>query len=299
VISPPAPHGGWAGTVWLNGELVPAADAKISVFDRGILLGDGVYETLRVHHRRIFRWSEHRSRLERSLSAAGIVLPYPTAALEEAIGACVGANHLPDARVRITMTRGEGDPGFDLMPGTLPNTIIAASPWRPVPRERYDAGVAAITATIRQTGSDSLDPALKSISRIHLVLARMEATRLGAQEAILLGSDGMAREGTASNLFIVKDGRLVTPAVESGILEGVTRAIVLEQARRSGMAWAEGAISQADLQSAEEIFLTNTSWGALPVGLLDAKPVGLGKAGMVAREMGRRITELVERECVP
>ena len=221
------------------------------------------------------------------------------AALEQAILTCVAANHLDAARVRITVTRGEGDPGFDLMPGKLPSSVIAASPWRPVPEERYRAGVAAITASIRQTAKDSLDPALKSISRIHLVLARLEATRQGAQEAILLGSDGKVREGTASNLFIVRQGKLVTPPVECGILEGVTRAIVFELASESGMACEEGSVTPRDMQTADEVFLTNTSWGALPVSRLDGKPVGMGKAGPVSLELGTRIAQLVERECAP
>lgn len=274
-----------------------APEARISVFDRGVLLGDGVYETLRVHRRKPFRWEEHRARLDQSLGAAGIHLPFSTGSLLEAVRACVDANDLAAARIRITVTRGEGNPGFDRMPGKQPNAIIAASPWRPLGDATYRAGVAAILASIRQTGKENLDPSLKSISRIHLVLARMEATRLGAQEAILLGSDGNVREGTASNVFIVRQGRLFTPPVSSGILEGVTRALVFELARDSDLPCEERTVSPLDLQGADEIFFTNTSWGALPVGRLDGKPVGPGAGGPVALELGRRIAERVEREC--
>jgi branched-chain amino acid aminotransferase len=293
VAPPVAAYGGWAGIVWLNGQLVAASEARISVFDRGILLGDGVYETLRVHRRKPFRWEEHRARLDQSLGAAQIRLPFPTSTLLQAVQACTQANDLAAARVRITVTRGEGDPGFDPMPGKQPTTIIAASPWRSLGEEATRAGVAAILASIRQTGNESLDPSLKSISRIHLVLARMEAARAGAQEAILLGSDGNVREGTASNVFMVSQGRLLTPPVGCGILEGVTRALVLELAAESNLPCAEQMVSPRDLMGADEVFLTNTSWGALPVGRLDGKPVG----GPVALELGRKIAESVDREC--
>ena len=277
--------------------MVAAPEARVSVFDRGILLGDGVYETLRVHRGRVFRWPEHRSRLEGSLKAAEMALPYSTAYLLEAVGACVRANGLDAARIRITLTRGEGDPGYELMPGKQPNAIVAASPWHGVARDRGRSGVAAIVSSIRQTGKESLDPSLKSISRIHLVLARMEATRCGAQEAILLGGEGEVREGTASNVFVVNKGKLLTPSLECGILEGVTRALVLELAEESGLTHEERKVTPGDLHQADEIFFTNTSWGALSASRLDGKPVGAGVAGPVALEMGRRIEERVGKEC--
>ena len=290
-------RGGWAPFVWLNGEIVPAAEARVSVFDRGILLGDGVYETLRVHRGRIFRWREHHERLLNSLSAAAIVPSHSPAALQEAILSLTQANGMQQARIRLTITRGEGDPGFDLMSGSGPNTILAASAWQPLPEARYRDGVRAVIATRRQTSSDSLDPALKSISRIHLVLARLEAMRTGAQEAILLGSDGMVREGTASNVFLAKHGKLKTPSARCGILEGVTRAAILELSTEIGIPWEEGILSPEDLAGADEVFLTNTSWGALPVGHLDGKSVGGGIGGSLALTLGRKLAELVEREC--
>jgi branched-chain amino acid aminotransferase len=299
-VSPSLPgYGGWSPHVWLNGALVPAVEARVSVFDRGILLGDGVYETLRVHRGKIFRWREHRDRLLGSLAAAGIEPPHPPVVLEEGITTLLQANQMREARIRLTITRGEGDPGFDRMPGKGPCTIIAASEWRPLAEERYREGVGAVIASRRQTGSDSLDPALKSISRIHLVLAHMEADRSEAQEAILLGSDGKVREGTASNVFLVKGGKLRTPSTRCGILEGVTRAAILELSIEAGIAWEEGLIAPEELAQADEIFLTNTSWGALPVSRLDGKPVGGGRGGPVALTLGRSLSELVERECAP
>jgi len=273
--------------------------ARISVFDRGFLLGDGVYETMRVVEGRMFRWGQHRERLLRSLSGARVESSGFVSDLEGGIAACLEANHLRDARLRLTISRGEGYPGFDLDPEARPTVLIAASPWLPLAEERYRMGVEAIIPRVRQTGRDSLDPALKSTSRIHLALARMEATDRGAREAILLGSDGAVREGTASNVFLVANGRLKTPSIECGILEGVTREAVLEVAAAGGRAGEEMILGRKDLESADEIFLTNTSWGVLPVTRLDGKRVGNGVAGPVALELRRRLEEQVARECKP
>jgi branched-chain amino acid aminotransferase len=256
-----------------------------------------VYETLRAHAGRIFRWEEHRKRLEGSLRSARIELPFPTSSLQEAIAACLAANRLQEARIRLTVTRGDGDPGFEMMPHSHPNVVIAASEWRPLSERSYEEGIRTIIATVRQTGKDSLNPGLKSISRIHLVLARLEAAEQGAHEAILLGSDSRVREGTASNVFLVKDRKLRTPSPECGILEGVTRAVVLEVACEAGIACEEGQILPEDLSAADEIFFTNTSWGALPAGWLDAKPIGRGGAGPVALDIRRRVSEVISREC--
>ena len=290
-------YGSWAPVVWLNGDLVPAEKARVSVFDRGILLGDGVYETLRVRNGKPFRWPPHRERLRHSLEEARIVLSFPLSALDEGIARCLQANDLREARLRMTITRGEGNPGFDMMEGAAPSVIIAASAWRPLPEEKYREGVQAIIPRIRQTGQDTLNPALKSISRIHLVLARLEAVQRGAHEALLLGSGGEVREGTASNVFLAKGGRLRTPSLESGVLEGITREAILELARAAGIPCREDRVEQADLESADEIFFTNTSWGALPVTRLDGKPVGTGKPGPLTRELGSRLSALVDEEC--
>ncbi|HEU5182419.1 MAG TPA: aminotransferase class IV [Candidatus Polarisedimenticolia bacterium] len=288
---------GWAPLVWINGSILPAAEARVSVFDRGLLLGDGVYETLLLRHGRLFRWREHEQRLWQSLSLARISLPLASAALAEAILACASANGLKEARVRLTVTRGEGGPGFERLAGAAPCVIIALGQAPPVPSETLREGVAAVVARIRQTGRDNLDPALKSISRIHLALARMEAEEAGAREAILLGSDGVLREGTASNLFMVRAGKLQTPSLECGILQGVTRGVVLELAENRRIAWEEGRYGTEELHAAEEVFLTNTSWGVLPVGRLDGRSVGTGRSGPIALHLAAAIQELVDSEC--
>jgi len=290
-------YGNWSPVVWLNGRLVPAEKARVSVFDRGVLLGDGVYETLRVRNGKPFRWPPHRERLRHSLEGARIVLSLPLSALDEGIARCLEANDLREARLRITITRGEGDPGFDMMEGATPNVILAANPWKPLPGEKYRDGVQAIIPRIRQTGQENLDPALKSISRIHLVLARMEAAERGAHEALLLGSGGEVREGTSSNVFLAQGGKLRTPSLESGVLQGITREAILELARAAGIPCREDRVGREDLESADEIFFTNTSWGALPVTRLDGKPVGTGKPGPLTRDLGSRLSALVDEEC--
>jgi branched-chain amino acid aminotransferase len=297
VSLPSISHGGWAPFVWLNGSVVASGEARVSVFDRGILLGDGVYETVRAHRGKLFRWPPHRDRLRHSLAKAEIVLPEMAPALEEGLAQCLTVNNLREARLRITITRGEGEPGFGMMEGALPNIIVAASPWRSLPDEMYRNGVAAVVPRVRQTDPESLEPALKSTSRIHLVLARMEAAARGAHEALLLGSGGEVREGTSSNVFLVLRGRLRTPSLECGVLAGITREAVLQMARASGIPCDEARIAREELASADEIFFTNTSWGALPVTRLDGAPVGSGWPGPMTLELGSRLTALVEEEC--
>jgi branched-chain amino acid aminotransferase len=290
-------RGEWAPFVWLNGEIVPAVRASVSVFDRGILLGDGVYETVRAHHGRLFRWPSHRDRLWRSLHSARIPRTGSVSDLDRGIDLCLEGNKLGEARLRITITRGSGGPGYRMPEGAEPTVIVAASPWHSLAEDLYRSGVSAVVPSIRQTGRQSLDPGLKSISRIHLVLARMDAEETGAQEALLLGEGGEVREGTASNVFLVSGGTLRTPSLDCGILSGITREAVLQVARAAGIPCREERIPGGDLGSADEIFFTNTSWGALPVTLLDGRPVGDGKPGKVTRDLGERLAALVEEEC--
>ncbi len=289
---------GWAERVWLNGEMVPGELARISVFDSGFLLGDGVYETVRARAGNVFRWPAHRIRLEESLSGARIRLPFPISTLDEGISRCLEANLLRDARIRLTVSRGEGGPGNEVPRDPRSATVvIAASSWRPLSEEKYREGVAAIVPRIRQTGRDSLDPAVKSTSRLHLVLARLEASERGAFEAILLGGEGEVTEGTSSNVFLVKGGKIRTPSLETGILAGVTREAVLELALAAGIPCEQVRLPREDLLSADEIFLTNTSWNVLPVSRLDGEPVGSGRTGAVASDLRSKLDELVEREC--
>jgi branched-chain amino acid aminotransferase len=219
------------------------------------------------------------------------------AALDDSIDRCLIANDLREARLRITITRGAGNPGYQMMERARPSVIVAASPWRQLEEENYREGVSAIVSRIRQTGRADLDPALKSTSRIHLVLARMEATQRGAHEALLLGRDEEVREGTSSNVFLAKRGALRTPSLECGVLQGVTREAILELARAAGIPCEEARLSKEELVEADEIFFTNTSWGALPVTRLDGKAVGTGKPGALARELGTRLSALMEKEC--
>jgi branched-chain amino acid aminotransferase len=288
----------WAPHVWIDGAILPREKGAVSVFDRGFQHGDGVYETVRACAGRLFRWASHRARLERSLAAARIDLPFPIAEIEQGIARCLEANALPDARVRIQITRGEGGPGIGVESGPgRPLAVVIASAFRPLPPPTYREGVAAIVSRIRQTAQGSLDPALKSTSRIHLVLARLEALEKGAHEALLLNGREEVAEGTSANVFLVRDGGLATPSLETGILEGVTREAVLELARKAGIRCEEARIPREDLTRAEEIFFTNTSWGVLPVTLLDGRKVGGGSPGPLASRLHPMLEDLVEAEC--
>lgn len=290
--------GGRSLQVWLNGEILSSPQARISVLDRGFLLGDGVFETVRVHRGKVFRWEAHRARLDRSLSAARMRIGYSWPAVEEGIQNCLAANQLQESRVRLTVSRGEGGPGLEVSSAAEPATVlISAHPYRPLPEPRYTEGVKATVSSIRQTSSASLDPALKSISRIHLVLARLEATDRGAHEAILLDGEGNVAEATSSNVFLCVRGGLRTPPLDTGILAGVTRNTVLDLARKAGLDVPEEPVREEELATAEEVFLTNTSWGVLPVTRIDHLRVGTGTPGAIATDLRRRLDELMEEEC--
>lgn len=284
--------------VWLNGEILPATQARISVLDRGFLLGDGVYETILVHGGRVFRWEPHRARLERSLSAARINMSYSWKAVVEGIRGCLEANCLQESRVRVTVSRGESGPGLEVPASYEPTTVlITTHPYRSLPEICYSRGVSAIISSIRQTRSESLDPALKSISRIHLVLARLEATERGAHEAILLDAEGCVAEATSSNVFVVRENVLRTPPLEAGILAGVTRSTIIELARDGGLVVREEPIRGDGMTSFDEIFLTNTSCGVLPVTRIDDETVGKGLPGAMAIRLRQQLAELLEKEC--
>ena len=283
--------------IHLNGRLVPEGEAVVSVFDRGFLFGDGVFESMRAYHGRVFRPRQHLERLARSAALVGLEGPLEAGSLEAWIDALLQANRLEDARVRLTLTRGGGRPG-DYVGGEGPPTlVISAAPFAGLDAAVVDSGVAVTVASRRAIPAECLDPAIKSTSRIVSVLARREASRRGAFETLLLDARGRLTEGTSSNLFVVAGKGLLTPAVSGGALPGVTRAAVLEVAAASGLTVSEADLPFAALDTADEIFLTNTSWQVLSVVQVDGRRVGTGRPGPVTLDLLARYRDLVRREC--
>jgi branched-chain amino acid aminotransferase len=267
--------------IWMNGRITDAADARVSIFDHGLLYGDGIFEGIRFYGGRPFRLEEHLARLERSAAAIELALPYARDALRAAIDAVIVRAGAPDGYLRLVVTRGEGDLGLDPRSCKHPTTIIAAAPVRFF--ENADAGVAVIVASTRQAPADVVDARIKSLNYMNRLLARLEAIRAGADEAFMLDARGHLAEGTTDNVFLVRDGVLLTPPVTDGALEGITRAVVLGLAKDLGLATLEASVGTYDLRAAEEAFLVGTGAGLVPVRCIDGRPVGSCPGPLFAR----------------
>jgi branched-chain amino acid aminotransferase len=283
--------------VHLDGRLVDEADARVSVFDRGLLYGDGVFESMRASGGRIFRLEAHLQRLERSALLSEYEGMPARATLSAELMALLEANRLTDARLRLTLTRGPGRPGDYLQALGAPTRFATAAPFAGLDPRHYEQGVGLAIVGRQAVPAAVLDAAIKTTSRLSAVLARREAARAGAFEAALLDAAGNLTEGTTSNLFLVRRGRLLTPAADGGALPGVTREVVLETARAAGIVVEERSLPAALLGDADEIFLTNTSWEVLPVTQVDGRPAGGGRPGPVSATLLAGYREQVRREC--
>ena len=271
--------------VYLNDRFVPKEEAVVSVFDHGFLYGDGVFETLRAYRGRIFQLTEHLARLERSASAVGMALPVTRERLADLARESLTRNQLQEAYVRITVSRGPGEIGLDPALCKSPTLVVIAKPFEPYPESFYTDGVSVIIAQTRRNPPEALPPHVKSLNFLNNVLAKMEANAAGSHEALLLNYRGEVTEGTTSNVFVVQGQRLRTPAVECGLLAGITRGIVLQLAREGGIPVEERRLTVRDLTDAEECFLTNTTQEVLPVTRVDRRSIGDGRPGQITRRL--------------
>ncbi len=267
------------------------------MFDRGFLFGDAVFESMRAYGGRVFRLGRHLDRLADSARLIALTSLPPADRLSAAVTRLLEANQLRDARVRLTVTRGPGRPGDYGGVDGAPTCVISAAPFAGLEARHYTDGVALTVASRRAIPAEALDPSIKSTSRLASVLTRREALARSAFEAVLLDASDHLTEGTASNLFLVRDRMLSTPASASSALPGVTRAAVLEAAAEAGIPAAEARLPVRALSESAEVFLTNSSWEVLPVTRVDDRAVGDGRPGPVTAELLRRYRALVAREC--
>jgi branched-chain amino acid aminotransferase len=286
--------------VWIDGAARDAADARVSVFDRGFLYGDSVYEVTRAHHGIAFALEEHLDRLERS--AAGILLsPPPRAEIRAAVEATIAQSGLDDAYVRIVVTRGEGEIALDPALAGAPRLVIIVRPPHPPAPEAYRDGVeVAIVGRTRFAAgapTSSIDPQVKSGNYLGSVLAVAEARRRNAYEAILCDNVGRLTEGSSSNFFIVKGGWVTTPPLSVGLLEGITRRKVMELCQDASLGLCEQPLWPIDLTSADEAFLTSSVRGLLPIVRVDGAPLGTGQPGPVTQQLMRAYDALVQAAC--
>jgi len=278
---------GFAAVVSVNGRLQPAATARISIFDRGLLYGDGVFETFRIYDGRPFRFPDHWRRLRRSTRSIGLRLPHPAGWFRRQIQALLKANHLSNALVRLTLTRGVGPVGLEPPAAVAPTIMLFARPFTGYPEALYRKGLSAIIASMRRPPPSATPPYAKSLSYLNGILAKREAARQGADDAILLSVEGDLCEGTTSNLFFVRAGTLYTPAPGTGLLEGITRQVVLELARARRIPVRQGLYAPKKLWAADELFLTNTSYEIMPVVRVQGRRIGTGKPGPVTECLHR------------
>lgn len=280
---------------WFNGKIVPISEARISVFDHGLLYGDGVFEGIRFYRRTPFKLQAHIDRLFDSARAIALDIPVDPATLSGAVKETIAAFDGEEGYLRVVVTRGEGALGIDPRSCGKPSVFVMADQLSMISQEIRQRGARLIIASTRRLPPDGLDPRIKSLNYLNHILARIEANQVGADEAILLNAAGRVAEGTADNVFIVKHGTLATPPVTDGALAGITRGVVLELARAAGMPARETTLAPYDLYTADECFLTGTGAELIPVAEVDGRRMA-SCPGPVFDEIGRRFKDLVNAE---
>ncbi len=268
--------------IWINSKLVDIEKVKLSVFDRGFLYGDGVFETMRCYGGKVFGLDEHMNRLFRSLDIMRINLPYNKKDLEKAIYKTLRTNKLKDAYIRLTITRGEGIFSLSHDGRFKPNVFILVKDFKGYPNRIYERGISVVIAKTRQNEYSPVSK-IKSLNFLNYIIARLEAEESGAREAILMNTRGYIAEASSSNIFLVKRSRIITPSLDSGILSGITRAFIIKIAMQQKIIVKEKLVKYRELLDTDEIFLTNSIAEVLPVTRIGTKKVGDGRPGTLTK----------------
>lgn len=279
----------------VNGNVVPAEQARVSVMDNGFTFGDAVYETLRTYGGRPFLLDRHLERLRASAGRLGIEAPAGDELFARRLDDLLARAGNEESYIRIILTRGEGDISyrFDRVKG--PTLVMVVKPFEPPPARDYAEGIPLVIASVRRNHPRALDPAIKSNNLLNNILAVREGQARGAAEAILLNDMGEVAEGASSNIFVVKDGAVSTPPLGAGILPGITRRLVLDLCRELGIPASEETLMAADLFAADEVFITSTTKEAAPVRTIDGKTVGAGRPGPVHARILQAYREYARR----
>ncbi|MDP6044075.1 MAG: branched-chain-amino-acid transaminase [Phycisphaerae bacterium] len=271
--------------VWLNGKLVDQQDANLSVLDHGTLYGDGVFEGIRIYNGRIFQCAAHVDRLFESAFKIRLPIEQTKQEIVDAMYETIAANEITDGYIRLVLTRGAGTLGLSPFKCAHPSTFIIADSIALYPQEMYDNGMAVIIAKTVRVSANMLDPCIKSLNYLNNICAKIEAIDAGVAEAIMLNVRGNVAECTGDNIFIVKDGQVITPDTDSGILVGVTRGLVISLARELGLTVTERSVTPDDLRSADECFLTGTAAEVISVTKIDDTTIGDGKVGEITKKL--------------
>ncbi len=271
--------------VYINGELYEKEDARISVYDHGLLYGDGVFEGIRAYNGKIFRCKEHIDRLFASARAIALEIPMTKEEMTDAIRRTLDANGMPDAYIRLLVTRGVGTLGLDPYKCSDPQIIIITGTIALYPPKYYEQGLELVTVSTIRNHPNALNPRIKSLNYLNNILAKIECIQAGVAEAIMLNKDGYVAECTGDNIFTVRDGGLVTPPVHAGILEGITRQVVMELAQKAGIETRQQDMTRFDLYVADECFLTGTAAEIIPAVRIDSRQIGDGRPGPVTLKL--------------
>jgi branched-chain amino acid aminotransferase len=278
--------------IYISGKFVPQEDAKISVYDHGLLYGDGVFEGLRSYRGKVFRLSEHIARLYESARAIWLEIPMTQEAMCEAVNEAVRVNKIDDGYVRLVVTRGAGTLGLDPNRCSNPQVIIIADAISLYPKELYEQGLEIVTVSVQRVSPAALSPRIKSLNYLNNILAKIEGLQAGCIEALMLNHKGEVAECTGDNVFLVRHGVLYTPPLDAGILGGITREAVIEVAREAGTEVRETALTKHDVYIADECFLTGTAAEVVPVVKVDSRAIGTGKPGPMTRDLEKRFKKL-------
>jgi branched-chain amino acid aminotransferase len=279
--------------IYIDGKYYEKAEARISVFDHGLLYGDGVFEGLRIYGGRVFKLKEHIERLYMSAKAVLLNIPITADEMGTAVSEAVKVNEKENGYIRLIVTRGEGQLGIDPASCARPSVIIIVGDIQMYPDEYYEKGVAIITSSSRRMPSDCLDPRIKSLNYLNNIMAKLEARQAGCLEAVMLNSEGFVAECTGDNIFIVKNNELLTPATYNGALDGITMQTVLELAESIGIKTHQTTMTRYDIYNADECFMTGTGAEIIPVTRIDGRMIGEGKPGNVMQRLVEGFREIV------
>ncbi len=285
--------------IYMDGAWVSKDQAKLSVFDHGVLYGDGVFEGIRAYHGRVFRLKEHLQRLKRSADQISLKMPLSLSELERLVNLALVKNNLRDGYIRLLLTRGVGDLGLDPLKCKNPSVVIIADKLALFPSECYEQGLSVIIAKTVRNLPQAINPTIKSMNYLNNILAKIEANRAGVPEALMLNRDGYVAECTGDNVFLIKGKNIVTPPVSAGALEGITRAVVMKMVKAAGVySVSEKLFKPNALFQTDEIFFTGTAAEIIPVTRIDNRRIGTGRAGVVTKKLIEDFKAVVRREAM-
>ncbi|MGQ9582337.1 MAG: branched-chain-amino-acid transaminase [Thermoplasmatota archaeon] len=284
--------------IYVNGEFLPRSRASVSVFDHGLLYGDGVFEGIRAYSKRVFKLHEHVERLFESAKAIDLKIPHTKEEFAELILETCRRNSIVDGYIRPLVTRGVGDLGLNPLKCSKPTVVIIAIPFAPLYGDKYERGLKLVTATTRRNSPDAVSPNIKSLNYLNNILATIQSNQRGADEALFLDRNGYVSEASADNIFIVKRGALHTPYTVSNLI-GVTRTTVLELAGELKIPATERFLTQFEVYAADEVFVCGTAAEIAPVVSVDDRVIGDGKPGPTTLKISRAYKELVSKTGVP